>query len=61
MKKIITILVLILILAAVGGLCNTLAQLNEEETVSAEEVFTPQFPEELPDLILDPMVGYLVF
>ncbi len=60
MKKIITTLIILLTLSVVGGLCNTLAQLNDVGTVSVEEVSTPQFPE-LPEIMLDPLVGYPVF
>ena len=61
MRKLIVILNLVLIFSVAGGLYNTLAQLNDGGTVSMEEVFTPQFPEQLPHLILDPMVIYPVY
>jgi hypothetical protein len=56
MKKLITTLILILTLSVVGGLCNTLAHLNDLGTVSVEEVSTNQFPEQLPEIMLDPML-----
>ena len=61
MKKIITTLVLLLTLSVAGGLCNTLAKLNDAGPVSVVEVSTPQFPEQLPEIALDPLVGYLVY
>ncbi len=60
MKKIITTLIILLTLSVVGGLCNTLAQLNDAGTVSVEEVSTSQFPE-FPEFVLDPLVGYSGF
>ncbi len=61
MKKTITTLIFLLTLSVVGGLCNTLAHLNDVGTVSVEEVSTSQFPEQLPEIILDPLVGYPIF
>ena len=61
MKKLITTLILILTLSVAGGLCNTLARLGGEEDVSVEEACTAQFPEQLPELVLDPLVGYPVY
>ena len=61
MRKLIVILSLVFAFSIVGGLYNTLDQLNNVGTVSVEEVSIPQFPEQLPEIMLDPLVGYPVF
>jgi hypothetical protein len=56
-----TIILIILFAIAFGGLYNTLAQLNNVGTVLVEEAYAAQFPEQLPEFVLDPLVGYPVF
>jgi len=55
------IIFLLLIAIALGSLYNTFAQLNNVGTVSVEEAYAAQFPVQLPELLLDPLVGYPVF
>jgi hypothetical protein len=55
------ILPIILIAIVPVGLYDILAQLHKVGTVSAEEVSTPQFYGQSPELVLDPLVGYPVF
>jgi hypothetical protein len=61
MKKILMILTLVFTLLLAVGLYKTLAQLDTVETVPVEEMHTALFPEQMPDLILDPMVIYPVY
>ena len=61
MKKIIKTLILLLTFSVVGGMCNTLAHLNEIGKVPVEEVSAPQATEEWPELECDPLVGYPVY
>jgi len=61
MKKIIILLALSLILILVGILYGNNGQLVQRRTVSLEEVYTAQFPEHMPDGVMDPMVGFPVY
>lgn len=54
MKKIITTLILLLTLSVVGGLCNSLAQLNKLEATPTTLADAHSFPYELPDVIMQP-------
>ncbi len=56
MKK--TIIVLITLIAlTMGGLYNTLAQLDNVEPETTEHTSATPFPHEMPDIIVDPMIG----
>ena len=61
MRNLIVILSLVFAFSIVGGLYNTLAQLNKVETVSAEEAYGVQLPDQMPDVILDQMTGFPVY
>ncbi len=61
MRKFIIILSLVFTFSIVGGLYNTLAQLKKLETVSAEESYGYQLPDQMPDVIVDPMVGFPLY
>ena len=61
MKKIFMILTLVITLILAVSLYKTLAQLDTVETVTVEEMHTALFPEQMSDLILDPMVIYPVY
>ena len=61
MKKVITILTLLLILLLVGSLYNTLAQLDKVETVTTDQAYMAQFPDQMSDVIMDPMVGFPLY
>ena len=60
-KKVLIILSLVFTFSIVGGLYNTLAQLNKLETVSEEGVYGDQCPDQMPDVVLDPMVGFPLY
>ena len=61
MKRTIVILITVLTVSVAGVLYGYHGQTSNEGTVSLEEAFTTQFPETMPDLTLDPMVGYPVY
>ena len=58
MKKISIALTLVLTLLLVVSLYHTRAQLVTIETVTVEKVHTALYPEQMPDIIPDPMVMY---
>jgi len=58
MKKTIVIFVLLFTLILAGGLYGTIDQLDEGKTVTAGQVYMSQFPDPMPDVILDPMPGF---
>ena len=61
MKRTIIILITVLTLSVAGVLFGNNLQSDEREAVSWEEGYMAQYPSQLPDFILDPMVGYPVF
>ena len=61
MKKIIIVLIVVLSLAIAGVLYGTHDKTEEVKTVEAEKVETEQYPEQMPDVILDPMTGYVLY
>lgn len=61
MKKIIIILSVLLALSLAGVLYATQEQSDERTVVSVEEAYTAQFPGQLPNVIMDPMVGFPVY
>ena len=62
MKKILTILMVLIALGMIGGgLYNTLANLDTvEEDVSECAAMNP-FSYEMPDVVMDPAVGHSLF
>ena len=61
MKKIIIMLIISLTLIMVGVLYASHSLSDAKRTLSLVEAYMAQFPETMPDAILDPMVGYPVF
>ena len=61
MKKIIIILSVLLALSLAGVLYATQDRSDERVKVSVEEAYTAQFPDQMPDVVLDPMVGFPVY
>jgi len=61
MKKIIIILSVFVALSLAGILYGTQNKSEEKETVSLEEAYRAQFPEQVSDMILHPMPGFPVY
>jgi hypothetical protein len=57
MKQIIIIIMALFTLCLAGGLYNTLAQLDNVEPETTEHISATPFPHEMPDIIVDPMIG----
>ena len=58
MKKTLTILMILITLSMIGGgLYNTLANLDAVEEEASEYASMNPFPYEIPDVVIDPMVG----
>ena len=62
MRKLFTILMVLIVFGMIGGgLYNTLDKLDAvEEEVSDCASMNP-FPYEMPDVVMDPVVGYSLF
>ncbi len=58
MKRTIIILSIVLTLSVTGILYGNHGQSNERGTVSLEDTYAAQFPEQMPEIVLNPMVGY---
>ena len=61
MKRTIIILSTVLTLGVAGVLYGNHSQSDHEGTVSLEEAYMAQYPEQLPVVIPDPMVGFPMF
>jgi hypothetical protein len=61
MKTIIIILSVLLILILSGVLYGRNKQPDWVETMTAEEVYTHQFQDSMPEVILDPMAGFPLY
>ena len=61
MKKILLIFTLLLMLLLAVNLYNTLALLDTIETVMMEEIHTAQFPDPVPDVVMNPVVGFPLY
>ena len=61
MKKILIILSVLVALSLAGVLYATQDRSDVREAVFAEETYTAQFPDQMPDVIMDPMVGFPVY
>ena len=59
MKRTIIILITVLALSVAGVLYASHNLFDAMQTLSLVESYTTQFPETMPDFILDPMVGFL--
>jgi hypothetical protein len=61
MKKIIIILSVLVTLSLAGALYGTQDRSDKGETATVEQVYMNQFPVQIPDVILYPMVGFSVY
>ena len=61
MKRIIIILSIVLTLSVVGVLYGEHLQTDQREAATLEEAYAAQFPEQMFDVVLDPMVGYPIY
>ena len=61
MKKIIITLSVLLALSLAGILYSAPDQSNEEEMVTVEEMYMSEFPDQMPDVIMNPMVGFPLY
>jgi len=58
MKRTIIILVILVTLCAAGVLYGNHLQTDEREVATLEEAFSAQYPEQMPDVVFDPTVGF---
>ena len=58
MKKLVIILILLLALSLAGILYGTPDQPDEKGMVTIEEMYMSELPDQMPDVIVDPMVGF---
>ena len=61
MKTIIIILSVLFTLTIAGVLYGKNKQSEWVETMTAEELYTHQFQDSMPEVILDPMAGFLLY
>ena len=61
MKKIIIILCVLVALSIAGILYGTPEKPDEEGMVTIEEMYMSEFPDQMPDVIVDPMVGFPLY
>ena len=61
MKTIIILLAISLILILVGILYGDNERPVQRERVALEEAYTAYVPEQMPDVIMEPMVGFPVY
>ena len=61
MKKIIIALSVLLALSLAGILYGTPDQPDEEGMVTVEEMYMSEIPDQMPDVIVDPMVGFPLY
>ena len=61
MKRTIIILSIVFSLSVAGVLYGNHNKADERETVLLEEAYTAQFPDQMPEVIMDPMVGFPLY
>ena len=61
MKRIIIILSTLLTLCVAGVLYGNHLQTDVLQMTSFQETYTAQFPEQMTDVVLDPIVGFPVY
>ena len=61
MKRTIIILIVSLILCIAGILYGNYPQTSEREAATLEEAYKAQYPEQLPDVVMHPMVGFPLY
>ncbi len=58
MKRTIIILGIVFTLSVAGILYANYGQSDERESVSLEEAYAAQYPEQMPEIVMNPLVGY---
>ena len=61
MKRLVIILILFLALSLAGILYGTPDQPDEEGMVTIEEMYMSDLPDQMPDVVVDPMVGFPLY
>jgi len=61
MKRLLIILGLAFTLSLAGMLYGTQNHSDEGKTIITEYTFMDQYPEQMPDMVLDPMAGLLLY
>ena len=61
MKKTLIILVVSIIVLFTGVLYGVQKESEKAEAVTLENVYAPQFPGVMPEVTMDPMVGFPLF
>ena len=61
MKRTIIILITVVTLSVAGVLYGNHGQSDNGGTISLEEAYAAQFPETMPDVVLDPMNGFPIY
>ena len=61
MKKLIIFLILLLALSLAGILYGTPEKPDEEVMVTIEQMYMSELPDQMPDVIVDPMVGFPLY
>ena len=61
MKKLIVISIVVLTLTMAGILYGNHAQDDKANTVALKELYGGQLPDQMPDVILEPMVGFPLY
>ncbi len=61
MKKIIVILILLFALGLAGILYGTPEKPDEKGMVTIEEMYMSELPDQMPDVVVDPMVGFPLY
>ena len=61
MKRTIIILITVVTLCAAGVLYGNHGQPDQGRAVSLEEAYTAQFPEQLPDVVIEPMNSFTIY
>ena len=61
MKKTIIILSVLVALSLTGILYGTPNQPNEKGMVTIEQMYLSELPDQTPDVVMDPMVGFPLY
>lgn len=61
MKRTVIILSIFCTVLVAGVLYGNLGEPPDEGTICLEEVYTDPFPENMPDIVIDPMTGFTIY
>ena len=61
MKKTAIILSIVCTILVAGVLYGNHGEPPDERTICLEEVYTAPFPENMPDVVIDPMTGFTIY